>query len=146
MTVTTMPSTAEGSKEGGAQPRSKKKLLIAVVLVLGLGGAGWFFFLKPSAPEKPVPGEVLTIEAVQLNLAGGHYLRVGMALQLKEGAHEVDGSKALDAAITTYSGLQVSDVVRSEQRDALKADLLKELKHVYHGDVLDLYYTEFVTQ
>lgn len=145
MTVTAMPPTAPADAKA-KKPRSKKKLLVVLVLVLALGGAGWFFLLKPKGPEKPVPGEVMTIEPVQLNLAGGHYLRVGMALQLAEGAHEVDGSKALDVAITTFSGLEVADVIRTEQREALKAHLLEELEHAYHGDVLDVYYTEFVTQ
>ena len=45
----------------------------------------------------PKPGEVVTLEPIQINLAAGHYLRIGIALQLTAKAHEADGSKALDA-------------------------------------------------
>ncbi|WP_104105565.1 flagellar basal body-associated FliL family protein [Nocardioides sp. 616] len=152
MTVTAMtppgaatrpPEAEESAGKGGGK---KKKLLIIAVVLLVLGGAGWFFFLKPSGPTEPVAGEVVTLEPMQLNLAAGHYLRLGMALQLVEGAHELDGSKALDAAITIFSGHPVAEVVKPEQREELRAELMAELEHSYHGDVMEVYFTEFVTQ
>ncbi|WP_110180329.1 flagellar basal body-associated FliL family protein [Nocardioides solisilvae] len=149
MTVTAMqPVAAPATPEGGEEPKKggKKKLVVVLLLVLALGGGGWFFFLKPSGPTEPVPGEVVTLESMQLNLAGGHYLRLGMALQLEEGAHEADGSKALDAAITVFSGLEMSKLVTTEQREELRGKLMEKLDHAYHGEVLEVYFTEFVTQ
>lgn len=149
MTVTAMPPAPagaqteepEGKKKGG-----KKKLVIILLLVLALAGGGWFLFLKPSGPTEPVAGEVMSLESMQLNLSGGHYLRLGLALQLVEGAHEVDGSKALDSAITVFSGLEMSELVTGEQREEHREKLMEKLDHAYHGDVMEVYYTEFVTQ
>lgn len=134
---------AEPSAESGG---GRSKLIVIIVLVAALGGAGWYFFLKPTPEAAPKPGEVVQLEPVQVNLAGGHYLRLGMALQLTDTAHEADGSKALDAAISLFSGLPVGEVNKPGERDKLKDELEKELDHRYHGDVMDVYFTEFVTQ
>ena len=144
MTVTAMPpkqDEATEEKKGG-----KKKVVIAAVLVLALCAGGWFFFLKPSGPTEPEPGEVMALEGTQLNLAGGHYLRLGLALQLTADAHEAEGSKALDAAISLFSGLEVAEIARPEQREELREKLMERLDEAYHGEVMDVYFTEFVTQ
>jgi flagellar protein FliL len=132
---------AEEEKKGG-----KKKLIIIAVLVLVLAGAAYWFFLTPKGPEPaPEPGEIVPMDATQINLAGGHYLRLGIALQLTTTAHEADGSKALDAAIEIFSGKSLEQL-EGHRREALKEKLNKELEHLYHGDVMDVYFTEFVTQ
>lgn len=148
MTVTAMPPTAgeETEPQEGKGKGKRKKVLVAAVLVLVVGAAGWFFFLKPDAESAPVPGEVMVLDSIQVNLAAGHYLRLGLALQLDEEAHEVNGSKALDAAITVFSGLEIADVARGEQREELRGELMEKLDEAYHGDVLEVFYTEFVTQ
>lgn len=141
-TVAAPAATAEAPTKGG-----RGRLIgIAVVLLALLGGGAWFFVLKPSGDSGPKPGEVVPIEAIQVNLAGGHYLRLGMALQLTEGAHEVDGSRALDAAITVFSGLPVGEVNKPDIREKLRHQLLEKLHERYHGDVMEVYFTEFVTQ
>jgi flagellar protein FliL len=132
---------AEGEKKGG-----KKKLIIIVVAVLAIAGAGYWFFLKPSGPTPPPePGEILTLDSTQINLADSHYLRLGLALQLTADAHEADGSKALDAAIELFSNKPL-EAVEGHHREQLKNKLEKELEHLYEGDVMDVYFTEFVTQ
>jgi flagellar FliL protein len=154
MTVTAMaPKQAakgaapDGAEEDTKKGSKKKKLIIGLVLLLALGGAGYWFFLKPSGPPpEPEPGEVLKIESIQVNLEGGHYLKIGLALQMTAGAHEADGSMALDAAISLFSGKAMAELARTEDRDKLKVELEKELDHLYHGDVMDVYFTDFVTQ
>ncbi len=145
-TTTTAPPTeevAEATKGGG----KLKKILILVVLLAVVGGAVWFFFLKPKPVAPPEPGEVVTLEPIQINLAAGHYLRVGIALQLTtKVAHEADGSKALDATIAVFSGKEMEEVLNPKERKHLKEELLTELEHLYHGDVMDVYFTEYVTQ
>ena len=39
---------------------------------------------------------------------------------------------------------EVLDQRRSASK--LKEELLEELEHLYHGDVMDVYFTDFVTQ
>lgn len=139
----------KGSKKGKGEGegRSKKKLIIIVAAVLLVAAAAWWFMLKPSgAAPAPEPGEVVSMEPIQVNLTGGHYLKIGLALQLTTTAHEADGSKALDAAIDLFSGQDFDKLSNPEYRGELKAKLIKELEHDYHGDVMEVYFTDFVTQ
>jgi flagellar FliL protein len=148
MTVTAMPQAAakDEAEQAAGPPRSKKKLIMIVVAVLALGGGGYWFFLKPTPAGPPKPGEVVTLEPIQINLAANHYLRVGIALQLVQGAEKVDGSKALDATIDEFSGLGMPDVNDPAKRATYKKALEKELEHRYEGNVMEVYFTEFVTQ
>ncbi|HEX5534767.1 MAG TPA: flagellar basal body-associated FliL family protein [Actinomycetales bacterium] len=137
--------------EQAAPGRSRKKLVVVVLIALvGVAAAGWFFLLRPdgdAAEPKPVAGEVLSLEPMSINLAGGHYLRVGIALQVVEKPkQEIDGSKALDLTISTLSGRQVADLTDSAKRDAIKAELTAKVAEAYDDDVMALYFTEFVTQ
>ena len=144
-----MSATAEKAPDEAAEEEKKggrKKLIIIAVAVLLIAGAAYWFFLKPSGPTPPPePGEILPMDATQINLADGHYLRLGMALQLTTGAEEADGSKALDAAMELFSGRRLEQI-EGHRRDVLKAKLVKELEELYEGDVMDVYFTEFVTQ
>jgi flagellar FliL protein len=133
--------------EDAAEPKGgKRKLIIAALVVLLAAGAGYWFFLRPGGVEEPKAGEILALEPTQINLSSGHYLRLGIALQLVEGAHEVDGSKALDAAIDLFSGRPVAEVSKADQRKHLKEKLNEQLDEAYEGEVMRVYFTEFVTQ
>ena len=123
--------------------------MLVLVGLLVAGAAAYFLVLKPepAKKEKPVAGEVVALEPRQVNLEGGHYLKLGLALQGTDSvAHGIDGSKALDAAIALFSGRSIEEVTRPDERRHLKAELKKELDHLYHGDVMDVYFTDFVTQ
>ncbi|MCW2698489.1 MAG: fliL [Blastococcus sp.] len=135
--------------ETSAQGRKKKRMLVLLVVVLAAAGAGYFFLFAGSgdaAAEEPVAGEVLPVEPVAVNLAGGGYLKIGVALQLTEdvGEEVPDGSKALDLVIETFSQAAPADVTGA--RDALKAALQKKIVEAYEGEVMGIYYTEYVTQ
>lgn len=145
MSTTMLPMEDEAvAEEGGG---GKLKLILVLVVALAVtAAAAWFFVLRPSGPEEPVPGEVVALEPIQINLAAGHYLRIGLALQLTETAHDVDGSKALDAAIEIFSGVEMSELTRARQRGEYKHQLEESLHESYHGDVMGVYFTEFVTQ
>ncbi len=143
------PAKAASDADAAAPKGGKKKLVIIVVALLAVGGAAYFFLLKPDSgkKEKPVAGEVVALEPRQLNLEGGHYLKLGLALQGTDSvAHGIDGSKALDAAIELFSGRSVAELSNEEELHHLKKELKKELDHLYHGDVMDVYFTDFVTQ
>lgn len=143
--------------------KSKKKLLIVIIVVVVLvaAGAGYWFVLKPgsaatdgagasqSAPAEPEPkpGTVLAIDSISINLAGGHYLRLGLALQLTADVKEdPDTARALDLAIALFSQQPLEEVSDEAKREALKAQLLSELEKAYEGEVMDVYFTDFVTQ
>ena len=135
--------TDETPAKGG----KKKLILILLVVLLAAAGAAYFFLFTGSAEaEEPVPGEVVTLEPVAVNLAGGGYLKVGVALQLTEeaGAEAPNGAKATDLVISTFSQAQPADVTGA--RAALKEALEEKIIEAYDGEVLGIYYTEYVTQ
>ncbi|MDH2414619.1 flagellar basal body-associated FliL family protein [Nocardioides sp. CER19] len=146
MTVTAMP---KGEEEQETKKRKPIKLIAFLLVLVVAAAAGYFLVLAPKGKkdEAPKPGAVLALDSQQINLAAGHYLRLGVALQLTAKApEEVDGSKALDAAIGIFSGLSVEQVTKTGARDALKKKLLTDLEHRYEDEVMDVYFTEFVTQ
>ncbi len=138
-----------------ASPGGKKKLLIiALVAVLAIGAGVYFLFSGGDAEAEPAPeaGTVLAVDPVAINLAGGSYLKLGIALQYTaeydagggHGKPVYDGSQALDIAIAQFSGASLADV--QTNREAMKAALQQEIVHAYHDAVMSIYYTEYVTQ
>lgn len=150
MTVTAIPQTAAPADATDVPEKgSKKKLILILVAVLAIGGGGYFMFLKPTPAGPPEPGEVIALESIQVNLAAGHYLRIGIALQTIAGAGAhgpIDGSMALDAVIAEFSGLPMEKVNDPKHRAKLKKDLLHDLGELYHHEVMGVFFTEFVTQ
>ena len=75
------------SEAAEAAPKKSNKMLMIIlvaVLALGGGGAGAFFAMsggKAGEKPPPEPGEVIPLEPITINLAGGHYLKLGFALQ-----------------------------------------------------------------
>lgn len=145
MSRTTTTDTTDTTETPAAGKR--KKALVLLVILAVTGAAAWFYMKPVDAEAAPVPGEVLKLEPIQLNLAAGRYLRIGIAIQgVYSGKEELEGSKALDATIELFSGRQMEDLAEPKQRDALKLALREELKERYDGDVIDVYFTDFVTQ
>ena len=142
--------TDEASAKGG----KKKLMLILLVVVLAAAGAAYFFLFSGSsdaAAEQPVAGAVLALEPIAVNLAGGGYLKIGVTLQFTEagsagghGGSVPDGSKATDLIISTFSQAAPADVVGA--REALKVALQEKIIEAYHGDVMGIYYNQYVTQ
>lgn len=127
----------EAAKGGGA----KKLIVILVPVILLLAGAGWFFFLRgddsgaPTTLPHPEPGPVVKLEPITINLAQSHFLKIGMALQPTASAHELDGSKALDLAISQFSQNTIEELSTAEGRTKAKEELVARVKLAYlpHG-------------
>jgi flagellar FliL protein len=144
-------STKADTEAAAPKKKSKKMLIIivAAVVLLGGGGAGAYFafFSGPSKPKPPVPGKVVPLEAVTMNLAEGHFLKLKLSLQTTAKAAEApDGSKAMDIAIDQFSNRTVAELASNAARDQAKAELRKRVNEAYEGDVMDVYFTEFVMQ
>lgn len=145
---------AEGTTKAGG--RRRLVLVILALVLVGAGGAAYLLLGRdggngaatgPEPEPTSVAGEVLSVEPVSINLADGHYLRLGLALQLTEDvAAGPDPSRALDLAIALYSGRSITEVSDPAGRDTLKAQLRTELVEAYEGEVMDLYLTDYVTQ
>ena len=95
---------------------------------------------------------MITIEnTLTVNLAEAHYLKLGFALQLTEEAGEeaVDTAEALDIAIDQYTGMKIAELETEKGREKTKAELLEKIKKAYTWRkkiVMDIYFTQFVTQ
>ncbi len=148
----------EGTDEAAEQGGGKKKLVLILAVVLLAAGAAYFFLMASSgeaeAEEPASSGTFLALEPVAVNLAGGGYLKIGVSLELTEdgaaGGHGagLDGSKATDLIISTFSQAKPADVTGA--REALKEALEQKIVEAYsedgHALVLAIYYTEYVTQ
>ena len=146
----------EDAPKGG----KKKLLVIALVAVLALGAAAYFFVCSGGGEAEADPAAeagavVLPVDSVAINLAGGSYLKLGFTLQFSlaydesaggghGGGATPDGSKAMDIAISQFSGAALADV--QNNREAMKEAFEAAVVEAYHGDVYELWYTEYVTQ
>ncbi|HET7387493.1 MAG TPA: flagellar basal body-associated FliL family protein [Nocardioidaceae bacterium] len=147
-TTQVLPTQAAGEEEQVKPKGKKKKLLLVFAVVLLLAGGAWWFMLRPApADAKPEPGAVVTLDAIQVNLAHGHYLRIGIALQTtKSASPDLDGSKALDATISLFSGQSMHRLAERTYRHKLKSQLEHRLEKSYDEEVMGVYFTDFVTQ
>jgi flagellar basal body-associated protein FliL len=97
-------------------------------------------------------GGVLEMEPLTVNLADGHYLKIGLALQLdkvavaKTAKEEGLGAKALDMAIATLSTKTMAQLSEPKVRAQLKHTLGLDTCEAYEGEVLTVYFTNFVMQ
>jgi flagellar FliL protein len=149
-------AAAEETEEKGG---GRKKLFLVLAAVLVAAGAAAYFFLFSGSGEaeaaEPEHGGYVALEPIVVNLAGGGYLKIAITLDITteaggggHGGAALDGAKAYDEIISTFSQAKPADVVGA--RDALKEALEKKIVEAYTEDgvpmVMGIYYTEYVTQ
>lgn len=178
MTVTDEPQvTPQDPDAAGAADASGKKgkkakkakggrsnLVPALVLAAGIAAGGWFMgsggsaapaggdpaVVEEAEPELE-PGATVSMESMSLNLAEGHYLRIGVAVQVADGvdAEEFETyemPKVRDLVIATAGGRQMDELATAAGREALKSELLHGAQEMLPEEVYDLYLTELVMQ
>lgn len=168
VTTTILPGSGASVDDGSEEPsKSRKKLIIVAAALLAVLAVGGFvakgLLAGPSAPvpdPKMVAGSVVTLPPITLNLADGRYLKLTLALQLSEagspvaGAGEaagaavpaLDGAKALDAAISVLGQHTYGELLAPRGRASAQKALSAEVRKRYPGDVLGVYFTEFLMQ
>jgi flagellar FliL protein len=141
------PAEAEGGEET-PKKKGKMKLIIIVVVVLALGGGAYMMFFKKKGPAPPPkPGAVVALDPITINLAGGHFLKLGLAIQATAAVKEPpDGSKALDLAVNELSNRTIAELSSNKVRNAIKAELKEKVVEAYEHEVMDLFFTQFVMQ
>ena len=163
-----MAKSKDGDAKDGEEAKGggKKKLIILVVpivLVIVLV-AVYFLVLKPKpaaaataagAAGSPTPtpsstyleGAVLKLDPISINLAGAHFLKLGLSLQeSKTAGEDISGAKALDSAIALFSNKSITELSTLEGREKAKKKLTDHLIEIYEGKVYEVYFTEFVMQ
>ena len=154
MAKTTTPKT--GADGEAPAKKSKKKLIIIVVpvLLLVLGVGGYLVLGKSSSKTAaavkvvaPKPGFVTPLDPITVNLADGHFLKIGMALQGTVAVTAaVDGSMALDLAISLFTNQPVADLTTDVQREKYMAKLTAKVEKAYEKKGYAIYFTSFVMQ
>lgn len=154
--MTTM--TDKGAKTDAAEApapakkKGKKKLIIMVVGLLVVAGAAKFLLLGKAKPAStaPQPGPLVALDAVTVNLAGGHYLRVGVTVEFTSkvsASAPPDGSAATDQMISYFTGQNETTLETPAGIDAAKTALKAKIAGAYPKDpVYDILFTSFVVQ
>ncbi|MCE5333028.1 MAG: flagellar basal body-associated FliL family protein [Desulfobacteraceae bacterium] len=147
------------------KPKSSKKLLLIIVVlfvVLAGGGAGaYFMFLKGPAKEKaaeaPKGAEQAVIQDMEtflVNLAdqgGKRFLKLTMKAKVSSlPASEEFKSRHFemrDMILMILTGKEAEELTRAEDKLSLKKEIVGTLnKALQKGQVLDVYFTEFLIQ
>ena len=138
-------------KTAGIKVGQNKLILVLVAVLILVGAVVWLFFLRGGGEEEadpaPEPGIVVRMDPISVNLTDGHYLKVGLALQATlETAEEPDGSHAQALAVAKLSERTVEGLADSAAREAIRAELVAEVTESHEGELMDVWFYEFVTQ
>ncbi len=153
----------EEKKAVQEKPKSKKLLIIIplVLVLLGGGGAGAYFkfFKKPpdeGAQEKKQieNAAYYEMDTFMVNLAdqgGKHFLKATIKLKVSSpGVVEECKSRSFeirDFVLTLLNSKESDDVLRPEDKQALKKQIVDTLNHTLQkGQALDVYFTDFLVQ
>jgi flagellar FliL protein len=103
--------------------------------------------------EMPVIGPVLDVDSKTLNLADGHFLKIGLGLQLplKSVPEEVAKTENWGAitgqiVLNTFAGEAMADILPTKQREKLRHEIGNEVCKKSEGKATTVYFTEFVAQ
>lgn len=162
--------------EGEEAPSSKRKWIIisaAAVLFLAVVAAGvWASGLldpseveaesSPTASTKAPPPdvtEVVSLDPVVVNLLGTgkmSYARIAIALGIHNAApgsevfrREVMVPKIKDELLSTVGQMTSADLLRAETKEQLKSQIRKFVNGLLHkdeGEVVEVYFTDFIVQ
>lgn len=135
----------EEAKGGG-----KKKILLIVAVVV-LAAVAFVVktkvMAKPAGPVKPVPGTVLATDAMYINLADGHFLKLGLGLQETASAPKTtDAAEAQQDAIFLFQGRSIEELMDTKKLEALRQTLVAQVTEQSEGNIYDVYFTSFVMQ
>lgn len=132
---------------------------MALVAVLVLGGAGFEFLGGAKKGHQPavVPaaGPIDSLDAITVNLADGHLLQVGVALQLTTAAKAdkvtQDSPEILDAVISVFSAWTYPALLGPGAHNQARSQLLTRIQALFpategQAQVSGVYFTSFVMQ
>ncbi|MDJ0767424.1 MAG: flagellar basal body-associated FliL family protein [Ilumatobacter sp.] len=158
----TTPTESEPvpAKSGGGAMRIVSAAMLSVALVTTgyfIGGRGGTAAAPPpetahvEEPEEPTIGTIVDLEAVNVNLAGGHYLRVAVSLGLSEHVHledpkEFKSAPASDLVVSTFSGRTMEELSSHDGRSSRRDELEEGLATYYGDEIVSVFFTEFVMQ
>ena len=163
------------SKEKDADEKGggSKRMITALVLSVAMLGAGYFVGgMMSGGAAEPAPadaaaaeeevveepselGYLVGLDAINVNLADGAYLRIAVSIELDKDLVEKDSktgeisfatAPAADMVLATFSGRALDALSTAAGRDAARTTLFDRVYEVYGSQVKGLYFTEFVMQ
>lgn len=154
------PAAATDAEAGGKK-KGKKKLVLVLVALLVLGGAGYMMKGRSHKvvykPGQPVPaGKVSSLGTLTVNTSDGHLVQVGIDLQLTAVAQSKtvsgDQPQLRNAAIADLGSQTYSGLLAPTGRSSLQQQLLASFQHVLGPvdgaapQVSAVYFTSFILQ
>jgi flagellar FliL protein len=136
----------------------KKKILILVPVLLVVVGAAYKMVLapKPVPPKKKIAGAVVPLqEEFLLNLDGGRYAKVSVALVMHHApiAHEgaeappLEQEAAVRAVVTDrLTGMAASALIVRSKRHELLDEIRKQIDHTTDEEVDEVLFTDITVQ
>ncbi|HVV58471.1 MAG TPA: flagellar basal body-associated FliL family protein [Gaiellaceae bacterium] len=137
----------------------KKKLMILVPLILLIGAGGTYEMVLKPKPKAVVPkldGTLVSLgDAFTVNLAGGHYGRISVAVLVNPapalGAGSTAGllpeNDAVRAIVTDdLTGVSSDRLINRAQRHDLLAKILADLKKSTDEPVTKVFFTDVAVQ
>src|SRR6478672_11983232 len=142
--------------------KGKLKIILPVLLLVLIGAGGAYKFLlsgggsaKKAAPPKVV-GDLLPLTPdFTINLDGGHYGKVSVALEMDGGIPKaVEGAapslkeNAVVRSVVTndLTGLTTDALIQRPTREKLLTQILKDLQTKTDEKVTDVFFTDVVVQ
>jgi flagellar protein FliL len=143
--------------------KGKLKIILPVLLLVLLGGGGAYKFLlsgggsaKKAAPPK-IAGDLLPLAPdFTINLDGGHYGKVSVALEMEGGipkaATETTAPTLKENAVVRsivtndLTGLTTDDLIQRPSREKLLTGILKDLQSQTDEKVTHVFFTDVVVQ
>ena len=136
----------------------KKKILIIAPVLLIVLGAGYKLVLapKPVAAKKKIAGAVVPLQKeFLLNLNGGRYAKVSVALVMPEAPAVAEGATAppleQEAAVRAVvtdrlTGLNASSLIQRGRRHELLKEIRKAIAHSTDEEVDEVLFTDITVQ
>lgn len=161
---------SSGGKSDEAEKKGGPGMPVIIGLCVVLLGGGYFLggmmggsaAAEETAAEgvveeetEPEVGKVIDMEAVNINLADNHYLRVAVSIGLDSHVELVDShgketelftAPASDLVLNQFLGASIEELATAEGRDHAREELLEHISERYDGAVVAVYFTEFVMQ
>jgi len=140
---------------------TKKKLMIALPLLVILAAGGAYETVLKPKPKVVVPkvnGTLVSLgEAFTLNLAGGHYGRLSVSVLVTKAPAPTATSTgttlilpendAVRAIVTNdLTGLDASRLIDRPSREALAAEILRDLKKSTDEPVTKVLFTDLAVE
>lgn len=168
-----MPDKKSSDDADNKKGRGKNRMLIIGVLCVAIAAGGYVIGGRGSASApveetaeeaeetEPTIAKIVELDAVNVNLADGHYLRIAVALGLSEealhadedgGGHggsdefHYDTAPASDLVLQTFLGRHMDELATPEGRQHAREDLYHGLEQYYGEDIVTIFLTEFVMQ